>query len=69
MFKISYIPSEGQIRVDVLVYGTGLDYDPTYSGIGSALIEIGPSAPKDNTHCTTIYSKKHPIPDWIKNNA
>ena len=37
-----FIPDEGKIRIDVLVYGTGLDYDPTFSGIGSALIEIGP---------------------------
>jgi len=61
-----FVPSEGQIRVDVLVYGTGLDYDPTYSGIGSALIEIGPGAPNSTT---TPAPEKAPIPDWIKNNA
>ena len=61
-----FVPSEGQIRVDVLVYGTGLDYDPTYSGIGSALIEIGPGAPSSTT---TPAPEKTAIPDWIKNNA
>ncbi|AFS83575.1 hypothetical protein [Candidatus Nitrosopumilus sediminis] len=59
-----YVPSAGQIRVDILVYGTGLDYDPTYAGIGSAIIEIGPGS-------TTIPAvpEKTPIPSWIKNNA
>ena len=41
-----YIPSEGPIRFDILVYGTGLDYDPTYSGIGSTIIELGPGTAK-----------------------
>ncbi|MBT8172646.1 MAG: peptidase [Nitrosopumilus sp.] len=59
-----YVPSQGQIRVDILVYGTGFNYDPTYAGIGSAIIEIGPGS-------TTIPSvpEKTPIPSWIKNNA
>jgi hypothetical protein len=65
-----YVPSQGQYRLDILVYGTGLAYDPTYAGIGTGVIEIGPSLPKDTipppqpdvTPTTTI-------PDWIKNNA
>ena len=61
-----YVPSEGQIRIDLLVYGTGLDYDPTYSGIGSGFIEIGPGSPSSTT---TPMPEKTPIPDWIKNNA
>jgi hypothetical protein len=60
-----YVPSEGQIRVDVWVYGTGLDYDPTYAGIGSAIIEIGPGS----TNPTPSVPEKTPIPSWIKNNA
>ena len=39
-----YIPSQGQYRLDILVYGTGLEYDPTYAGIGSTIIEMGPSS-------------------------
>ena len=39
-----HVPSAGKIRIDILVYGTGLDYDPTYAGIGSAIIEIGPGS-------------------------
>ena len=60
-----YVPSEGQIRVDILVYGTGLDYDPKYAGIGSAIIEIGPGSPV----IAPPASEKASIPDWIKNNA
>nr|WP_238536058.1 peptidase [Candidatus Nitrosopumilus salaria] len=57
-----FVPSQGQIRVDVKVLGTGLDYNPQYAGIGSALIEIGPGSPN-------AIPQKAPIPSWIKNNA
>ncbi len=64
-----YIESQGQYRLDILVYGTGLDYDPTYSGIGSAIIEIGPSLPKDTIIPTPDVKPPTAIPEWIKNNA
>ncbi|KAF6247987.1 peptidase [Nitrosopumilus sp. b3] len=57
-----FVPSQGQIRVDVKVLGTGLDYNPKYAGIGTAIIEIGPGAPVSTP-------TKAAIPDWIKNNA
>ena len=60
-----YVPSEGQIRVDILVYGTGLDYDPKFAGIGSAIIEIGPGS----SDTTPPVVEKAAIPNWIKNNA
>jgi hypothetical protein len=60
-----YVPSEGQIRVDILVYGTGLDYDPTYAGIGSGIIEIGPGS----TSTIPSVPETTSIPSWIKNNA
>ena len=60
-----YIPSEGQYRIDVLVFGTGLDYKPTYAGIGSGIVEIGPSSPKATSNSPTTNT----IPNWIKNNA
>ena len=62
-----FIPSQGQYRIDILVYGTGLDYNPKYAGIGSGLIELGPTVPK-----TTVTPEVQPptgIPSWIKNNA
>ena len=60
-----YIPSEGQIRIDLLVYGTGLDYDPKFAGIGSAIIEIGPGS--SNPISPVVETAV--IPAWIKNNA
>ena len=63
-----YVPSEGQYQLDILVHGIGLDYDPKYAGIGSAMIEIGPSLPKD-TIITTPDKPSTAIPEWIKNNA
>ena len=50
------IPSEGQIRVGVVVFGTGLDYDTTHSGIGSGVVNIWPGAAAG-------------IPPWIKTSA
>ena len=63
--------SEGLIRVDVIVYGTGLDYDPTYSGIGSGLIEIGPGAPAGGADepAQDMEAGATEIPSWIKTNA
>jgi len=57
-----FVPSQGQIRIDVKVLGTGLDYAPKYAGIGSAIIEIGPGSPDSAP-------VKASIPSWIKNNA
>ena len=54
------IPDTGQYRLDIIVYGTGLDYDPTYAGVGTALLEIGPSS---NDVPVSV------IPDWVRNNA
>jgi len=59
-----HVPSQGQYRMDILVYGTGLDYNAKYAGIGSGIIEIGPSLPKSTETQTPT-----PIPSWIKNNA
>ena len=56
-----HIPSQGQYRIDVIVYGTGLDYAEKYSGIGSTLVEIGPDL-QDSMASSEI-------PGWIKTNA
>ncbi len=60
-----YVPSEGYVQVDVWVYGTGLDYNPTYAGIGSTIIEIGPGS---STQIPAVPEKTQ-IPSWIKLNA
>jgi hypothetical protein len=61
-----HIPSQGSYFIEITVVGTGLDNDPKYAGLGSSLIEIGPSSP-----VSTIppVSEKAQIPAWIKNNA
>ncbi|AFS81634.1 hypothetical protein NKOR_08915 [Candidatus Nitrosopumilus koreensis AR1] len=59
-----YIPSQGTYRIDVRALGTGLAYDETYAGIGSGIIEIGPSVGK-----TPDVQPPAAIPAWIKNNA
>jgi hypothetical protein len=60
------IPTQEQYRIDVLVYGTGISYNPTYAGIGSGIIEVGPGVPSSPPTPTPTGSE---IPDWIKNNA
>ncbi|MGB1879035.1 MAG: peptidase, partial [Nitrosopumilus sp.] len=48
----------------------GLNYDPTYSGIGSTIIELGPgfSSPQPVIETPEILETPT-IPSWIKNNA
>jgi len=62
------IPSQGQYRIDILVYGTGLDYNPKYAGIGSGIIEIGPSLTNTTSPPPEVPSPST-IPSWIKSNA
>lgn len=59
-----YVPSEGIYRIDVRALGTGLNYDETYAGIGSGIIELGPSLEK-----TAQVQTPAAIPEWIKSNA
>ncbi len=60
-----FIPSQGQFRIDVLVYGTGITYDQTYAGIGSGLIEVGPGGLMGSSQPP----KEIDIPVWVRNNA
>ena len=62
-----HVPSQGQYFVEVTVFGTGLDYNPKYAGLGSALIEIGPSS--SGSILSPPVSEEIKIPSWIKNNA
>jgi len=65
--KKIYAPSQGVYRIDVRALGTGLSYDETYAGIGSGIIELGPSLGK--TQPTPEAQPPTAIPAWIKNNA
>ena len=65
-----FIESQGTYQLDIVVHGTGITYDPTYAGVGSAIIEIGPSLPKDTiTPPGPDVEPPTAIPEWIKNNA
>ncbi|KFM17544.1 hypothetical protein AAA799P11_01304, partial [Marine Group I thaumarchaeote SCGC AAA799-P11] len=61
------VPSQGVYRIDVRALGTGFAYEETYAGIGSGIIEIGPSTGK--TTPTPEVAPPAAIPSWIKNNA
>ncbi len=42
---------------------------PTYSGIGSAIIELGPGIAKSTIPKESVILETSSIPSWIKNNA
>ena len=58
------IPDGKIYRLDILIFGegsVGLDFDPKYAGIGSAVIEVGTSVERTQVEAT--------LPEWIKSNA
>ena len=60
-----YIPEAGQYHLNILVYGTGLDYDATHAGIGTAVIELGPPG---STPAPVAEPPVTPtVPDWVRN--
>ncbi len=62
------IPKQGTYRLDIRLYGTGINYDETYAGITSIPIEIGPSLPKDSIEKPPV-TPTASVPEWVKNNA
>ena len=64
------IPESGQYMLDIVVYGTGLSYDQTHAGIGTAILEIGPRAAAPVAVPDEPTAPAEPlIPDWVRNNA
>ena len=57
-----YIPSQGLIRIDVLVYGVGPDYDQKYAGAGTAILDIG-------SDLTAHVPETVLIPRWVKDSS
>ena len=55
------IQDAGMHRLDIAVFGGGINYEQTYAGIGSALIEIG------EAHQQTVNDVV--IPAWIKSSV
>ncbi len=61
------IPTQDTYRIDVWILGQGLDFDPTYSGVGSAMIEVGPSSGMVKETATQETEVR--LPGWIKTSA
>ncbi len=59
------LPSKDLYKMKVLILGQGINNDMTYAGIGTGIIEIGPSLSKT----TPQVQPSTAIPSWIKNNA
>ena len=57
-----YIPSKGPVRIDVLVYGVGPDYDQKYAGTGTAILDIG-------SDLTIHVHESVLIPRWVKDSS
>ena len=71
------LPDPGLYRLDVAILGTGIDYDQTYAGIASVLIEVGPggrgtSAPGGSAAADAAAAPAEAEPDvpkWIRTTA
>ena len=69
-----HIPSSGAYRLDVIVYGTGLEYDQTHAGVGTALLDVGVGTVPldtslDSTQPDTMPATQQAVPDWVRNSA
>lgn len=62
------IPTRDTHRIDVWLLGQGPGLDPAYAGVGSALIEVGPS-PGMADGAKPPAGQQVVIPPWVKNNA
>jgi len=61
------IPSQDPYRIQVAIFGQGINYDQTYAGLAEGILELGPGGiqpPKQE-----IITQEISIPDWVKNNA
>ena len=61
------IPSQDLYRIQVAIFGQGINNDQTYAGLAEGILELGPGGiqpPKQE-----IVTQEITIPDWVKNNA
>ena len=61
------IPSQDLYRIQVAIFGQGINNDQTYTGLAEGILELGPGGiqpPKQE-----IVTQEITIPDWVKNNA
>ncbi len=62
------IPTGDTHRIDVWILGQGIALDPTYTGVGSVLIEVGPPSDAINLEPDSS-ADQVVIPSWVKRNA
>ena len=61
------IPSQDLYRIQVAIFGQGINNDQTYTGLAEGILELGSGGiqpPKQE-----IITQEITIPDWVKNNA
>jgi len=61
------IPSQDLYRIQVAIFGQGINYDQTYAGLAEGILELESgvvTTPKQE-----IITQEISIPDWVKNNA
>jgi len=67
--QIITIPSQELYNINIAIFGQRIDYDQTYAGIASGLIEVGPGGQKTTQITQPPTTDDISIPSWIKNNA
>jgi len=55
------IPSQDIYKMNVIIFGQGINNDQKYAGTASSFFEVGPQGQKS--------PKEISIPDWVRNNA
>lgn len=61
------IPSQDLYRIQVAIFGQGINYDQTYAGLAEGILELGPGGIQPTKQ--EIVTQEITIPDWVKNNA
>jgi len=67
--QIITIPSQELYNINIAIFGQRIDYDQTYAGIASGLIEVRSGGQKTTQIIQPPASNDISIPDWVKNNA
>jgi len=61
------MPSQNIYRIQVAIFGQGINYDPAYAGIAEGILEIGSGGSMPIKQETT--PQEISIPNWVRNNA
>ena len=61
------MPSQELYRIQVAIFGQGINYDQTYAGIAEGILEVGSGGSMPIKQ--EITPQEISIPDWVRNNA